>query len=109
MLAEPTFNIFYGASCLIVVCARPPVQQSMEDCCLAAQNLLLAAHAQGLGTCWIGFARPWLELAETRTELAIPADCLPVAPIIVGFPATLPSPVERRKPIVIWPVAGGAP
>lgn len=108
-LTDPTFNIFYGASCLIVICARPSVQQSMEDCCLAAQNLLLAAHGQGMGTCWIGFARPWLELAETRAELGIPADCIPVAPIIIGEPASIPAPTERHKPIVIWTARRGAP
>ena len=102
MLTDPTFDIFYGAACLIVICARPPVQQSMEDCCLAAQNLLLAAHGRGLGTCWIGFARPWLELEATRAELGIPADCIPVVPIILGEPAAIPAPTERHKPVVIW-------
>lgn len=109
MLTDPTFDIFYGASCLIVICARPPVQQSMEDCCLAAQNLLLAAHGQGLGTCWIGFARPWLELEATRAELGIPADCIPVAPIVLGEPESIPAPTERHKPIVIWTASRGVP
>jgi len=102
MLEDTSFNIFYGAPCLIVICARPPVQQSMEDCCLAGQNLMLAAHGQGLGTCWIGFSRPWLELADTRAELRLPPDCLPVAPIIVGVPTALPAAPEHHNATVIW-------
>ena len=102
MLEDAAFNIFYGAPCLVVICGRPPVQQSMEDCCLAGQNLMLAAHGQGLGTCWIGFSRPWLELPETRAELGLPPDCIPAAPIVVGVPTALPEAPEHRQATVIW-------
>jgi nitroreductase len=33
---------------------------AVETCSLAAENLMLAARAAGLGTCWIGFAQKWL-------------------------------------------------
>jgi nitroreductase len=71
-LSEPAFDIFYGASVLVVIAATSDAAQSAEDCCLAAQNLMLAAHGMGLGTCCICFARPWLNLAETKAELGIP-------------------------------------
>jgi nitroreductase len=38
----------------------------------AAQNLMLAACGRGLGTCCVGFARPWLNLREVKSELAFP-------------------------------------
>lgn len=101
-LEDPSFNIFYGAPCLIVVCARPPSRQATEDCCLAAQNLMLAAHGRGLGSCWIGFSRPWLELPQTRLSLGLLPDQIPVAPIIIGEPALLPRPPARHLPAVIW-------
>ncbi len=101
-LEDPSFDVFYGAPCLIVICARPPSRQSSEDCCLAAENLMLAAHARDLGTCWIGLARPWLETPEAHTLLGLPSDCTAVAPIIVGVPRSVPLPTERRKPTVIW-------
>ena len=66
-LSEPAFDIFYGAPVLVVIAATSDAAQSAEDCCLAAQNLTLAAHGMALGTCCIGFARPWLNLAETKT------------------------------------------
>ena len=43
-----------------------------EDCSLAAENLMLAAFAERLGTCWIGFAQSYLNTAEGRTALGIP-------------------------------------
>ena len=46
-LLEPSFDIFYGASVLVIIAATADADQSAEDCCLAAQNLLLAAHANG--------------------------------------------------------------
>ena len=102
MLEDPGFNVFYGAPCLVVVCARPPSRQATEDCCLAAQNLMLAAHGRELGTCWIGFSRPWLELPKTRASLGLLPDQIPVAPIIVGEPTSMPPPTKRHRPNVVW-------
>lgn len=49
-----------GAPLLILVCATPSRLKPIEDCCFAAQNLLLAAQKLGLATCPVAFARPWL-------------------------------------------------
>lgn len=106
-LEDPSFNIFYGAPCLVIVGANPPSPQARQDCCLAAQTLMLAAYDLGLGTCWIGLSTPWLKLPATRAELGVPADCVPVAPIIVGVPRSHPLPTERRKPRIAW--SGGEP
>jgi nitroreductase len=101
-LADPGFDIFYNAPVAIVVCATSIETAAAEDCCLAAQNLMLAAYGYGLGTCWIGFSRPWLNTAEGKRALAIPEHYAPVAPIIVGYPAEVPSPVPRHEPDIIW-------
>lgn len=105
-LADPDFQIFYGAPALIVICATSAEAGDAEDCCLAAQNLMLAAHATGLGTCWIGFARPWLDLPQSKNELGVAAHHMPVAPIIIGHPKAPPVPVPRRQPDIRW--IGGA-
>lgn len=101
-LADPHFEIFHGAPALIVICARDSGPQSAEDCCLAGQNLMLAAHASGLGSCWIGLSRPWLNLPVVKEELGIPAEFVPVAPIIVGHGREIPPPTPRERPRVIW-------
>lgn len=101
-LADPAFDIFYGAPALIVISAKSPEPSASEDCALAAQNLMLAAHDKGLGTCWIGFARPWLNQPEAKGELHILPNHTPVAPIIVGHPARQPEPHGRREPAITW-------
>lgn len=40
--------------------ARSDAHNGEEDCCLAAEKLMLAACSMGLGSCPTGFARPWL-------------------------------------------------
>ena len=101
-LTDPSFEIFHGAAALIVICATGGETQAAEDCCLAAENLMLAARAKGLGTCWIGLARPWLARAEAKAELGIPATLMPVAPIILGHPTHLPAPTPRNAPRIFW-------
>lgn len=101
-LEAPDFDIFYNAPALIVICASEPDAMAQQDCCLAGQTLMLSAYAHGLGSCWIGFAAAWLATPAARQELGIPHGHIPVAPIIVGCPATDPPPVARRGPTIIW-------
>lgn len=102
MLEDPAFMIFYHAPALVLVLAKSSDSQATEDACLAAQNLMLAARDRGLGTCWIGFARPWLNLPATRKELGLPAQYEVVAPIIVGYPKAWPASHGRNPAEVYW-------
>jgi nitroreductase len=98
----PEFNIFYNAPALIVISSTVQDHWSVVNCTLAAENLMLAACAAGFGTCWIGLAEAWLQTPEGKILLDLPADCLPVAPIIVGHPAAPAPPVPRREPEIHW-------
>jgi nitroreductase len=102
MLAEPTFSSFYHAPVLILVLARTADEQAREDCCLAAQTLMLAARNEGLGTCWIGLGRSWLNLPATKTELGIAGSYHVVAPIVLGHAAAWPESHGRRAPDIHW-------
>lgn len=102
MLEDPACDILYGAPALVVICASSAVQQAAEDCALAAQNLMLAAHARGLGTCCIGLARPWLNQPEGKRLLGIPTECVPIVPLIVGEPAAVPPAPGRHAPNIDW-------
>lgn len=95
-------NIFYGAPVLIVICATSAHAQAAEDCCLAAQNLMLAALAEGFATCPIGFARPWLETEAAKNELRIPVELCPVFPLVVGYARGETPAHGRRPPRVLW-------
>jgi len=101
-LSDPAFDIFYGAPALIVIAATSDAAQSAEDCCMATQNLLLAAYGMGLGACCIGFARPWFNLPEIKAELGIPESLVPVVPIVVGHPSSTAARVPRREPAIHW-------
>jgi len=102
-LASDNYNVFHRAGTLVLICAKNMNPSHAEDCCLAAQNFMLAAQALGLGTCLIGFVRPWLNLPETKTLLGLPAACNVVVPLVVGWPASQPSAVPRHEPeIVSW-------
>jgi nitroreductase len=103
LLRDENFNIFYDASTLIVICATALGPYSDADCWLAAENLMLAACDQGLGTCCIGFAVPVLNTADVKAELQIPAGGAAVAPVIVGYPSAVVPPVARAAPkILSW-------
>ena len=102
-IEDPAFNLFYDAPVLIVICARRLNPFVVADCWLAAENLMLAATALGLGSCCIGAAVGALNTAEIKTLLRMPEDVEAVAPIVVGIPAAAAVPVSRREPeIVSW-------
>jgi nitroreductase len=101
--ADAAANLFHGADTLVLICAKPGKFSPVEDCFLAAQNLMLAAHGHGLGSCPVGFARSWFNLPEVKAELGLPPQCVPVLPIVIGHPALPPAPVSKNEAeIVSW-------
>ncbi|WP_404713508.1 nitroreductase family protein [Sphingomonas sp. MMS24-J13] len=102
VLANPAFHIFYHAPALILISAVEEGPWGQIDCALAAENLMLAAAATGLGSCWIGFAQGWLGTADGKAALGLPAAYMPVAPIIVGHPLAVPQAVPRKVPEIRW-------
>jgi nitroreductase len=101
MLGDASFNIFYDAGTLVVICRQPDGRYADADCWLAAENLMLAACAKGLGTCCIGFAVPVLNAPEVKQELGLPADYAAVVPIIVGYARGALQPVPRKPPRIL--------
>jgi nitroreductase len=102
ILNDPGFDIFYRAPVLVVICTTSEIPWAVEDCALAAENLMLAARGAGLGTCWIGFAQGFLDTQEGKAALQLPAAYKPVAPIIVGYPRAAAPPVPRKAPEIRW-------
>ena len=101
--ASPDFDIFHGAGTLLVISSKHSGPFVDADCWLAAENLMLAACAWGIGSCVIGSALPALEIPEVKSSIGIPAEYRPIAPIILGYPQG-ETPATSRKPphILSW-------
>jgi len=100
---DPQFRLFYNAGTLVVLCSKNQGPMGIADTWLAAENLMLAAYAKGLGSCVIGLAIGALNAPEWKEKLGIPPGTAAVAPIIVGVPKK-EAPVSPRKPpeIIAW-------
>lgn len=99
-------NLFHGADTLVLVCTPPMGPYVAADCWLAAGNLMLAAHAQGLGSCVIGSAVEGLNRPEIKQQLGVPAEMHVVAPMVLGVPREQGLPTPRKPPVVLnWLVA----
>ncbi|MDW8064339.1 MAG: nitroreductase family protein [Anaerolineae bacterium] len=73
---------------------RQRAEQTMatQSVAMAGQNMLLMAHALGLGACWI--CAPLFCPETVQETLGLPTDWEPQGMILIGFPARLP----QRKP-----------
>ena len=82
-------NAFYDAPTVITMFAPKDFLFSKEDCATAAENMMLAADALGIGSCYIGqgwtaFADPYGQ--EILRKWAIPTDRYAVMQLLLGYP-----------------------
>lgn len=79
---------------IITHCLAPwfsGVNYHLLDLGIAGEHLALEAQAQGLGSCWIGWARP----GKIRKLLELPWNIKPVALLTLGYPRALQTPGKR--------------
>ena len=92
---------FYGAPCVVVVVADPELYGGwVEDGALTLGNMMNAAHALGLGSCWIHRARQVFDSPEGKALLrkwGLPEHLRGVGNCILGYPASEhPNPAPRK-------------
>ena len=100
---KPWFNL-KTATAAIVVCGDmskaiegPGREYWVQDCSAATENILLAAHAYGLGAVWCG-VYPGEELVKgVSSVLDLPENIIPLNVITLGYPDENPEPKDKFK------------
>jgi len=97
---NPGRRAIAGAPVVIVVCADPSesdvengIPYFVADTAIAFEHLCLAAHALGLGTCWMG----WYDEAAIKAALGIPAHIRIVGITPLGYPDQAPKARPRKE------------
>lgn len=93
------------ATAAIIVCGDltkamegPGQEYWVQDCSAATENILLAAHAYGLGAVWCG-VYPISERVEAVSKvLGLPETIIPLNVITMGYPDENPTPKDKFKP-----------
>ena len=81
-------NAFYDAPTVITLFAPKNFLFSVDDCAVAAENMMLAADALGIGSCYIGqgrtaFAAPYGQ--AILRQWSIPTDHYAVMQLLLGY------------------------
>ena len=101
IMGRPDSDPFYGAPTVIVVLADRRVSTCVEDGALVMGNLMNAAHAVGVDSCWIHRAREEFDSEEGRALLrswGIEGDYIGIGHCILGYPAADLPPARERRP-----------
>ena len=94
-----TNDPFYGAPVVLVVLAKKDIRTRVYDGSLVMGNMLLAAHALGLGACWIHRAKETFELPAGKAlleKLGIQEEYEGIGNCVVGY-ADMQPPVREKK------------
>jgi len=98
---HPYARMLMDAPLAILVCSDRKLETKraswLQDCSAATQNILLAAHAKGLGAVWLGIFPDSDRVKGMQDLLSIPTDVRPVSLVAVGYPVSLPEPEDRYK------------
>ena len=97
----------YGAPVVLVVLAKKEIGTRVYDGSLVMENMMIAAHSLGLGSCWIHRAKETFETEEGKqilSELGISDEYEGIGNCIVGYAAddALKPQVARKDDYIKW-------
>lgn len=103
---DETFDPFYGAPVVLIVLANKERPTYLYDGSLVMANLMLAAHAEGVGSCWIHRAKEEFETKEGKDllkSLGVEGDYEGIGHCVLGYPLedNLQA-AERKKDYVYY-------
>ena len=98
-------DTFYGAPTVLIVLADPEIGTYHEDGSLVMGNLMLAAHAVGVDSCWIHRAKEEFESAEGKEllkEWGLPENLVGIGHCILGYrDCEYPEAKERKANYIV--------
>jgi nitroreductase len=98
---HPYAGFVKEASHAILVCGDEKLQHDtgyyLLDCSAATQNILLAAHSLGIGSCWIGIYPREERIKKFKELFALPEHVQPLSLVSLGYPQEMKSQPERYK------------
>jgi len=96
---HPDSSMLIEASAAILVCGDLKEEKHqgfwIQDCSAATQNILIAAHAKGLGAVWLGIYPREERINGVGKLLGIPEHVIPLSLISIGYPAEQKPPADR--------------
>ena len=95
-----TTNPYYDAPTYVLVFVPADAPNGIQDASLVLENMMLAAHAQGLGSCWIHREREMFATAEGQAlmkQWELPEGLVGIGALALGYPDGEPSPAKPRK------------
>ena len=95
-----TSNPYYDAPTYVLVFVPADAPNGVQDASLVMENMMLAAHAQGLGSCWIHREYEMFGTAEGKEMMqswGLPEGLVGIAALALGYPNASPSPAKPRK------------
>ena len=95
-----TTNPYYDAPTYVLVFVPSDAPNGIQDASLVMENMMLAAHAQGLGSCWIHREREMFateEGKELMQQWGLSEGLVGIAALALGYPNGEPSPAKPRK------------
>ena len=96
---HPFASMLNEAPSAIAICGdkrdEPHEGYLAVNCAAATQNILLAAHALGLGAVWIGIYPRENRIQKLSALLHLPDFILPISLVAIGYPAEQKSPADR--------------
>ncbi len=105
LIARGKLGLWHGAPTVILILKDVRgVGNPDLDCGIAGQNMVLAAHSMGLGTCWVSFAKPAFKyLRKWKKRFGITYPYQFVSSLAIGWPVGEPDGmVERETHGVDW-------
>lgn len=105
-IIEEIYKIFQQemlktANTLILICGDLNLEKNInyieQNCSAATQNILLAAHGLGIGSCWIGVYPTNESISSMKKLFNLPDYVIPISLVSLGYPAEEPSAEERFK------------